>query len=181
MNVRARRLFYIAPLLFWMLVIFVASTRVGTAQHSGSLVADVLRFLAPDEPEGTPEALDKANLLIRKEGHITEYAILTLFALRVFQFGSDRLTFRAWVSSGLLAVLYAATDEFHQRFVPGRTPAVHDVFIDSLGAAVVLLATPVWFALKHREHNLYAPPTYTTLEARSSTVELTRAKGDRQP
>ena len=36
----------------------------------------------------------------------------------------------------LLCTCYAATDEFHQIFVPGRTPKVTDVMIDSAGAAL---------------------------------------------
>jgi VanZ family protein len=40
----------------------------------------------------------------------------------------------------MLVMLYAASDEFHQVFVPTRTPAVHDVVIDTLGGAAGLLA-----------------------------------------
>jgi VanZ family protein len=36
----------------------------------------------------------------------------------------------------LIAVIYAATDEFHQSFSPGRHPRATDVLIDSLGAAI---------------------------------------------
>lgn len=39
----------------------------------------------------------------------------------------------------LLAVLYAATDEIHQTFVPGRSGRVTDVLIDAAGAAVGVL------------------------------------------
>ena len=35
----------------------------------------------------------------------------------------------------LMAVLFSATDEFHQSFVPGRNPSLWDVFLfDNLGA-----------------------------------------------
>ena len=54
--------------------------------------------------------------------------------------------------SSLLAVVlasgYGATDEFHQRFVHGRSPDVHDWIADTLGALagafVVVLAS--WVA-----------------------------------
>ncbi|WDC84212.1 VanZ family protein [Caloramator sp. mosi_1] len=36
----------------------------------------------------------------------------------------------------LICFVYAASDEFHQYFVPGRGPRVKDVLIDSLGAIV---------------------------------------------
>jgi len=35
--------------------------------------------------------------------------------------------------------VYAATDEFHQLFVPGRSGQVKDVLLDSCGAAVGVL------------------------------------------
>ena len=35
-----------------------------------------------------------------------------------------------------MALLYAASDEIHQRFTPGRRPAVSDVLLDGVGAAV---------------------------------------------
>ena len=36
----------------------------------------------------------------------------------------------------LLALLYATSDEIHQIFTPGRTPAVTDVLLDTVGASV---------------------------------------------
>lgn len=36
----------------------------------------------------------------------------------------------------LLATLYGVSDEFHQRFVPGRTPDVADIVADARGAAI---------------------------------------------
>lgn len=40
----------------------------------------------------------------------------------------------------LVGVLYAASDEFHQSFVPGRGPSIVDVGIDSLGVLTGILA-----------------------------------------
>jgi VanZ family protein len=62
---------------------------------------------------------------------------------------------RAWnwreVRLVMLAVmLYAATDEFHQRFVLNRTSLVSDVVIDTVGAAVALLA--LWILGRWRKH-----------------------------
>jgi len=41
----------------------------------------------------------------------------------------------AWV----LSALYAASDEFHQTFVPGRAGRLLDVVVDWLGAGLALL------------------------------------------
>ena len=39
----------------------------------------------------------------------------------------------------VLAVLYGATDEFHQSFVPGRDMSVSDLMVDLIGASAALL------------------------------------------
>ena len=46
---------------------------------------------------------------------------------------------RKWRLIWLLAILYAASDEFHQSFVPGRGPSVIDVGIDAIGAGLGLM------------------------------------------
>ena len=39
----------------------------------------------------------------------------------------------------VIGILYAASDEFHQSFSPGRTPKVTDVYIDTLGVILGIL------------------------------------------
>ncbi len=39
----------------------------------------------------------------------------------------------------LIAALYSVTDEFHQRFVPGRSCQLSDMLLDSCGAAIGIL------------------------------------------
>ena len=43
----------------------------------------------------------------------------------------------------LVAAVYAATDEFHQSFVPGRTASVYDVLIDTSGACAAAYSSMV--------------------------------------
>jgi VanZ family protein len=49
----------------------------------------------------------------------------------------------------LFAALYAATDETHQIFVPGRNASVRDVLLDTFGAGLGLAVT--WCALRVRK------------------------------
>lgn len=51
---------------------------------------------------------------------------------------------RRWWWVVVLAGLYGLTDEFHQRYVPGRTPDLRDVLADVIGAGVVVVALVVW-------------------------------------
>lgn len=72
------------------------------------------------------------DYFVKKSAHGVGYGLLALSYLRALP---KRNYFLAW----LLAVLYSATDEFHQSFVPGRHAAVTDVLVfDSFGAMIAL-------------------------------------------
>jgi VanZ family protein len=66
--------------------------------------------------------------------HATGYALLALGYLHGLGGASRRVYLLAW----LLAFLYAASDEFHQSFVPGRNGTMIDVGIDAFGAGMGL-------------------------------------------
>ena len=81
---------------------------------------------------------EKIEYPIRKMAHATEYAILgMLMSGAVYAYGvcGKKVVRYAWI----LATIYAATDEFHQLFVPGRSGQLRDVLLDSTGAAVGIL------------------------------------------
>ena len=56
----------------------------------------------------------------------------TTFVVQAFKIPNLRILLFAIVIAGL----YAVSDEFHQSFIPGRTPLISDVAIDTLGAAL---------------------------------------------
>jgi VanZ family protein len=87
------------------------------------------------------------DLLIKKSGHVFEYAVLTFWLWYALEFRQER----AWVA-WLTAFLFAITDEIHQSFVPGRNPSVWDVVIlDNAGAILGL-----WLAHRKQNHQLEA-------------------------
>lgn len=55
----------------------------------------------------------------------------------------------------LLSVLYGLTDEFHQQFIPGRTPDWLDIRNDLIGAvlAMLLISLPPFQRLLTKLHN----------------------------
>ena len=93
--------------------------------------AGLIAYLShiPSLATGAPGVWD---LVVRKLGHVGEYAILTTLLWRALR--AHGLP-AGWVlvGSGALALGYAASDEFHQSFVPGREGAVRDVLIDAIG------------------------------------------------
>ena len=71
---------------------------------------------------------------IRKAAHFTEYAMLGC-ALTLFFAGLRKTVPGAVLPALPVGVLYAATDEWHQTFVAGRSGEFRDVLIDSAGLA----------------------------------------------
>jgi VanZ family protein len=49
-----------------------------------------------------------------------------------------------------IAVAYGASDEFHQRFVPGRTADLNDLSADAVGSAIALIACWAWGIISPR-------------------------------
>ena len=100
-----------------------------------------------------PETLSLIHHVIRKSGHFTEYFILSLLLLHALRAGTRDFGLRWALIVIFIVAGYAALDEFHQSFVPGRTAAVTDVLLDTSGGAaaqllVALLA--VWRCFRNR-------------------------------
>ena len=128
---------YWLPVLLWMGVIFSASSDSHSAAHSSRIIAPVVRWLWPDLSE---EGVYGVVLLVRKCGHVAEYALLALLLWRGLH-GRAKRPWR-WSEAGLalgLTALYAASDEFHQTFVPSRQGSPWDVLLDTSSAALALL------------------------------------------
>jgi VanZ family protein len=88
------------------------------------------------------------DFLVKKGGHVLGYGLLALTYLYGLRGGSGQITSRRLFVAWFLTILYSATDEFHQSFVPGRHPAATDVMIDSLGAALALVFVNRYFKQK---------------------------------
>ena len=127
------------PALLWMGVIFLGSCDSHSAQHSSRLLGPLLRWLFPNL---AGENIDQVVFICRKIAHLTEYAVLALlvwWAVRRPVRNDPRPW--SWAQARLIAlicVFYAATDEFHQVFVPTREARIHDVVLDTCGALVML-------------------------------------------
>ena len=72
-----------------------------------------------------------------KAEHLLAYSVLGVFFLvPVAEARLALVTVRTGAIAVLLATLYGAFDEIHQAFTPGRSPDIHDLFADFLGAAL---------------------------------------------
>ncbi len=133
------------PPLIWMLVIFVMSTNVGSGARTSRILEPLLRRIAPRVSSGT---IAKVHFLVRKAGHLTEYAILALLLLNALRRSAPPgAPVHPWRTLGwalLITVAYAASDEIHQSFVPGRSASIGDVLIDTTGGLLALAGAALW-------------------------------------
>lgn len=133
------RIFFrdVLPLLVWMAVVYTLSTGTGGATHTNSGLDSLLARYFPflNRVLTWPER-DALHYYVRKTAHVTEYAILGILAVRALRHVRRLPARQLWIAAWLFATIYAASDEFHQIFVPGRTPKVTDVMLDSVGAII---------------------------------------------
>jgi VanZ family protein len=108
------------PAIFVMALIFIASAIPGS---------DIPKFGIWD-------------LVAKKGGHMFGYALLAIAYFHGLN-GGRAITRTHLVASFVLAMLYAMSDEWHQKFTPRRTPAIGDVVIDTIGA-MIGLAVRYW-------------------------------------
>lgn len=74
------------------------------------------------------------SVAVRKAAHFFEYMALGVLSFGAF-FKIKRYLPR-WLLAVLFSFVYACSDEFHQRFIPGRAGLWRDVFLDTSGAMV---------------------------------------------
>ncbi len=134
------------PAILIMLLIFYLSSKPASVSGESSLrlTEYIMRLYEKIMGMQVEEGLRADRLLaldhyIRKTAHVIEYAVLALaicYPLYVRGLKGGKL----WLWSVLFTAAYAATDELHQRFVPGRSGELKDVLIDSSGAVLGALA-----------------------------------------
>ena len=137
---------YWLPPLCWMAVISVLSTDTFAAEHTGGVLWQVLRGLAPQVPY---EHYTLLHWLTRKAAHLTEYAVLACLLLRAWRADAVETWHWRWaVLSFVLVTLYAGLDEYHQTFTQSRTGTVADSVLDMAGGLLAL--TLLWYRGQRR-------------------------------
>ena len=92
--------------------------------------------------------LGSLDLILRKAAHITIFAVLWLTLARA-------TGWRRPIAATVAALLYAASDEYHQTFVQGRHGAASDVAIDAIGMGIAAFA---WLLAARRRGGHPGPP-----------------------
>ena len=134
----------------WMAFIFSMSAKNSTQSSniSGGFTYNILsmffsQFRSIDK--ATQDSIvEGLQFIVRKGAHFTAYAILgglcfaNLRAFNKFKLKSNFLI------ALVISALYAASDELHQYFVPGRSCEFRDVMIDSCGALTGIIVVIIF-------------------------------------
>jgi VanZ family protein len=141
-------------LLGWMVFIFIKSNEPYQAQDIRPLLAEWfphaslnnwlphLEFYYSGALLSWKEPYVLLEFFFRKSAHVTEYAILTVLWFSNIHF--TRLKRLNYFISPLIVILYAASDEWHQTFIAGRTGHAIDVAVDSIGILMILFLWSIW-------------------------------------
>ncbi len=139
---------YWLPVVFWMAFIFWMSTETFSSENTLSWIEIVIRSLVP---EISTQGLDLIHTVIRKAGHVIEYFILGLLLFRTFRGGSiSSWSWRRSLYAVMIVALWAASDEFHQSFVPTRTASAVDVGIDIAGGILAQFVGTLWHRYRRK-------------------------------
>jgi VanZ family protein len=140
-----------------MCVIFTASSDAESSRHSSIYFEPLVHWLFPSMSQAHVEELHYA---FRKCCHMMEFAILAVLAWRAIRqpvwnrsrpLVAPKRTVGGWRwdEAGMslaIVLLYAASDELHQVFIPSRTGQISDVVVDVIGGSIGL--TLLWLAGK---------------------------------
>ncbi|CCJ32809.1 VanZ family protein [Caloramator australicus] len=124
----------------WAIVIFIFSSQNGEiSSQNNRFIIELFKKIGIDI--NTLFSVN-ADFIVRKMAHFTEYFI---FYLLLFNALIDDFIFnKSLLISIIITFIYSVSDEFHQSFVPGRSPTYKDVLIDTAGGLVCMIFIYLW-------------------------------------
>ncbi len=142
-------------LIVWMGLIFCFSAQNATESSTVSigLMENVIKFFAPNiSPSSLESIISVWHFFVRKGAHFSIFAILGIFSfLSVVTYEKLNLFIRFLISA-FISIGYAASDEYHQTFVSGRSGEIRDILIDSSGAILgIFISLIIYSVHKHKE------------------------------
>lgn len=144
-------------------VIFYMSSEPATesSDRSTTIAAEILPLVHPAfetlPPEEQKAVLSSADHILRKTAHFCVYGVLGVLLL-LYSLCLTAKPPAHMLRALLAATVYAASDEIHQAFVPGRGSAVTDVLLDSAGAlcGILFIWLLVWASCRRTNKDRHA-------------------------
>ena len=115
----------------WMIFIFVLSNMNST--DSGNKSQSNVGIVEKPSEEKIEKISTDLNPIFRKFSHAFVYLILAILVANALNISKVKKVF---IFTILICILYAASDEIHQLYIPGRSGEFRDVMIDTFGALI---------------------------------------------
>jgi hypothetical protein len=118
------------PAMAWAAAIWLFSTQLFSAQATSHYFYGFVRWLYPGINWPTFFFLEE---VARGLVHFGEYFVFSLLVLRGVRSGRAGWEWTWGLAALAVVAVYAAADEVHQLFVPGRVGSLRDVLTDVAG------------------------------------------------
>lgn len=161
MKKKLTTIFFSVATIGIMILIFMFSSQNSedSSELSGGFIRtiiDALPFFAHTDAARKAEIVKSIHNFVRKTAHFSIYAALGFCSAgSVIRYPPKKKKIIVYLCASAFCMAYAATDEFHQSFSPGRSCELRDVIIDTCGGAVgaglYLLPVTVIYWLKNRK------------------------------
>lgn len=118
--------------IFWMGMIFYLSHQpaVDSGGLSGGIAEMILEVV--EKLSSNKFNFNMLDYIVRKNAHLFIYLVLSILVLNALKISKIK-GYKSFLWGLTICVFYAATDEIHQLFIPGRSGEIRDVLIDSSG------------------------------------------------
>ena len=159
MKKNIERIILLILLLGTMTIIFGFSSQDG--KESGNISKKITEQIVKRIPQIQEKEQEEKEIIINKKEKvirkIAHFSIYTVVGILVMAFIStyqikekDRI-----IISTIIGIIYACSDEIHQSFVPGRSPMITDVMIDTMGVILgILLITTIKLIIQKYQEKL---------------------------
>ncbi|MGN1482050.1 VanZ family protein [Porcipelethomonas sp.] len=145
-----------SAVFLWMIMIFCFSAQ--NADESSDTSGGFAKLLAKIiynnfDTVNLPEQeiiINKCQFIVRKAAHFSVYNVLGILTFAAVHISGLKFPL---VKAPVICLAYAASDEIHQYFVPGRSCELRDVCIDFSGSVtgIILACLVLLIAVKMRK------------------------------
>jgi len=148
------RIIFISFTVICMAVIFYFSHQTGEESTAASenVTSGITNIIRPPDYENmTPQEQARyeynLNILIRSNAHKLVYFTLAALVFCILLTVPEiNFTLKICITY-FFCLFYAATDELHQYFIPGRSGSVNDVLKDMHGVLIALISVLVIYSV----------------------------------
>ena len=139
-NLIFKRTFYMLLLIITFFAIFNFSAQDGKKSSGISLKLTkcIVNIVSNIKDMDYEKCVKSLHPIVRKLAHFSIYAVVGFSLMGLFNTYKIQDKYKV-IWTIIIGAIYASSDEFHQRFIPGRGPSIKDVGIDTLGVIFGML------------------------------------------